>query len=378
MSKSVIEKTPKAKTAKPLKAPKLKPWKALTAEVVRARLASSVHFSSKPVNTNAHASGVRLGKDKAIDLPLIGLVSSSMQRHVVDYQDGAVSGAILSQCAAVVEGTLEQSYKDVPIEQVEVVRSQATVLDQHAEVGTHTIDPRLRQVLFPVATAMSDSGYVALTPLHSSVFSANLRGRLEGEFNRRADAGDPMRRTLTQILVGGSKAQNVGRIALVGSMQRAIVFGAPQEKPALRVAYALFHKGVRVSSLVDRKSLARLAAWRESNRNADGALDSNADLREQERQIVMSIGRQAVAALDEQREALAPYVDELGGWASEELDEFTQSLLDESLRTRSWSQEFAQRLLRVVEGYKPSKDARPLAGYGDVHDYLDMLAEAVK
>lgn len=366
------------KRQKTPKAPKLKPWKTLSADVVRDRLASSVHYSSKPVNTNAHASGVRLGSDKTIDLPLVGLVSSSMKRYVVDYQDGAVAGAILSQCAAVMEGTLEQSYKDVPMEQVDVVLSQAAVLDQHAEVGTHTIDPRLRQVLFPVTPDMSGSGYVALTPLHSSVFSANLRARLEGEVQRRSDAVDPMRRTLTQILVGGSKAQNVGRIALVGSMQRAMVFGAPHEKPALRAAYALFHKGVRISSLVNRKTLAKLASWRESNRNADGALDSNADLRKQERQLVMSIGREAVAALDEQREALAPYVAELGGWASKELDEFSQSILDESMRTRTWPQEFAQHLLRVVESYKPSKDARPLAGYGDIHDYLDMLTEAVK
>ena len=365
-------KTPEVKA---VKAPKLKLWKALTTDVVRARLATSVHFSSKPVNTNAHASGVRLGSDEAIGLPLIGLVSTSTNRRVVDYQDGAVAGALLSQCASVVEGTVADNYKDVPAEQLVLVRDQTTILDQRAEVGTHTIDPRLRQVLFPTDTK---TGYVSLTPLHSSVFSAHLRARLQAEIQRRADAGDPMRRTITQILVGGSKAQNVGRIALVGSMQRALVFGAPQESPELRAAYALFHKGVRISSLVNRKTLAELAAWRESKRNDDGILESTADLREQERQIIMRIGREAIVSLDKQREIVAPYVDELGGWASDELGEFERSLLDESVRSRTWAYEFAQCLLRVVEGYQTSKDARPLAGYGDVLDYLDMLKEAVK
>lgn len=365
-------KTPKVKA---IKAPKLKLWKALTADVVRARLATSVHFSSKPVNTNAHASGVRLGSEEAIGLPLIGLVSTATNRRVVDYQDGAVAGALLSQCASVVEGTVADNYKDVPAEQLVLVRDQATILDQRAELGTHTIDPRLRQVLFPMG---AQSGYVSLTPLHSSVFSAHLRARLQAEIQRRADAGDPMRRTSTQILVGGSKAQNVGRIALVGSMQRALVFGAPQERPELRAAYALFHKGVRINSLVNRKTLAELAVWRESNRTGDGVLQSTSDLREQERQIIMRIGREAIVSLDKQREIVAPYVDELGGWASDELDEFERSLLDESVRSRTWAFEFAQRLLRVVEGYQTSKDARPLAGYGDVLDYLDMLKEAVK
>ena len=73
--------TPKVKNAKQRKISDLKTWNALTTDVIRARLVTSVHFSSKPVNTNAHASGVRLGSEEAIDLPLIGLVSTATSRY---------------------------------------------------------------------------------------------------------------------------------------------------------------------------------------------------------------------------------------------------------------------------------------------------------
>lgn len=349
------------KPAKPKKA-----WKTLTANQIRSRLATSVHFSSKPVNTNAHSSGVRLGVDETITLPLIGLVSSSMNRRVVDYQDGAVAGALLSQCASVIEGTVNDSYKDTSAEQVALVQDHAAVLDQHAEVGTHTIDPRLRQVLFP---APSETGYVALTPLHSSVFSIHLKTRL---------ATETQKRTSIQLMIGGSKAQNVGRVPLVGAMQRVLVFDAPQEDSALRAAYALFYKGISIHSLVDRNTLRDLVNHRESHRLSNGRLKSTVELRQEERDIVMRIGREAMSALHAQRAIVEPYVDQLGGWASAHLDEFARALLDEGVRSRTWRYELAQRLLRVVENHKTTKNAKPLAGYGDLLDYLDMLTESLQ
>ena len=364
------------KPAKAAKTPKQKDWKTLTPQVVRERLATGVHFSSKPVNTNARAAGVRISADAQLDQPLIGLVTTTLNRRVVDYQDGAVAGAMLSQCASVVEGSVNTDYKDVPPEQVALVRELAPVLDQHAEVGTGVIDARLRQVLFP--SPGSPSGYVALTPLHSSVFSAHLRKTLQVEIDRRAEARDPSRRIQTLVMVGGSKAQNVGRIGLVGAMQRPLVFSAPREDQGLRAAYALFHKSTPVRGLVQRKTLAELAAWREDNRDTSGRIESTAALRQEERALLTRIGSEALAFLDEKREILAPYVEELGGWASEDLEDFDRALLDREMRSRSWPREFARRLLRIVESYKTARDARPMAGFGDVDDYLDMMAEALK
>lgn len=362
-----------AKAPKPPKPPKLKPWKPLTQQDVQARLATGVHFSSKPVNTNARASGVRLAKDARLAQPLIGLVTTALDRRVVDYQDGAVAGAMLSQCASIIEGTDDSDYKDVPLAQSVLIRQHATVLDEHAEVGTGSIDARLRQVLFPV-----DGGYVALTPLHSSVFSAHLRKSLQAEINTRIEAGDPSRRAQTLVMVGGSKAQNVGRIGLVGAMQRPLVFGAPRENPGLRAAYALFYKSVSVRSLVQRNTLADLAAWRESNRTEDGRIGSSASLRQDERSLIERIATEAMTALDEHRAVVEPYVEQLGGWVNPELDEFARGLLDQGARSRDWTREFARRLLRTVESYKTSKDARPMAGFGDIDDYLNMMVEALK
>jgi hypothetical protein len=361
------------KPAKAPKPPKLKPWKPLTQQDVQARLATGVHFSSKPVNTNARASGVRLAKDARLAQPLIGLVTTALDRRVVDYQDGAVAGAMLSQCASIIEGTDDSDYKDVPLAQSVLIRQHATVLDEHAEVGTGSIDARLRQVLFPV-----DGGYVALTPLHSSVFSAHLRKSLQAEINTRIEAGDPSRRAQTLVMVGGSKAQNVGRIGLVGAMQRPLVFGAPRENPGLRAAYALFYKSVSVRSLVQRNTLADLAAWRESNRTEDGRIGSSASLRQDERSLIERIATEAMTALDEHRAVSEPYVEQLGGWVNPELDEFARGLLDQGARSRDWTREFARRLLRTVESYKTSKDARPMAGFGDIDDYLNMMVEALK
>lgn len=368
-----LKQAAKVKPSKAPKPPKQKPWKALTPKDVASRLATGVHFSSKPVNTNARAAGVRLAKDAYLARPLIGLVTTALDRRVVDYQDGAVAGSMLSQCASVVEGTLDLNYKDVPPEQSVLIQQNATVLDEHAEVGTGSIDARLRQVLFPV-----NGGYVALTPLHSSVFSAHLRKSLQAEIEVRTEAKDPARRMQTVIMVGGSKAQNVGRIGLVGAMQRPLVFGAPRENPNLRAAYALFYKGVPVRSLIHRKTLADLAAWREANRLADGRIESSASLRQEECELVKRIATMAMQALEERRSALASYVEQLGGWVNPDLDEFTRSLLDKEDRSSDWPHKFARRLLRIVEGHKTSKNARPMAGFGDIDDYLDMMAEALK
>lgn len=378
MSKPLAKsKTPVApKPAKAPKPPKQKDWKPLTPQAVRERLATGVHFSSKPVNTNARAAGIRISADARLDLPLIGLVTTALNRRVVDYQDGAVAGAVLSQCASVVEGTVAIDYKDVPPEQLAIVREHAPILDQHAEVGTGVIDARLRQVLLPSQGSLS--GYVALTPLHSSVFSAHLRRALQAEIERRAVAGDPSRRMQTLVMVGGSKAQNVGRIGLVGAMQRPLVFGAPREDQGLRAAYALFYKSTPVRGLVQRKTLAELAAWREGNRDESGRIASTAALRQEERALLSRIAKEAMTALEEKRELLAPYVDQLGGWASEALEDFDRALLDKGMRSRSWARQFASRLLRTVESYKTARDARPMAGFGDVDDYVDMMAEALK
>jgi hypothetical protein len=364
------------KPAKVPKTPKQKDWKALSPQAVRERLATGVHFSSKPVNTNARAAGIRISADARLNQPLIGLVTTALNRRVVDYQNGAVAGSMLSQCASVVEGTVDADYKDVPPEQLDLVHEHTPVLDQHAEVGTGTIDARLRQVLFPYKDSLS--GYVALTPLHSSVFSAHLRKTLQAEIDRRAEAGDPARRMQTLVMVGGSKAQNVGRIGLVGAMQRPLVFGAPRESPDLRAAYALFHNSTPVRGLVRRQTLAELAVWREENRGASGRIDSTAALRQEERDLLTRIAHEAQDSLEEKRELLAPYVEELGGWASEGLDDFERGLLDKSARSHSWSRELACRLLRIVEGYKLAKDSRPMAGFGAVDDYLDMMAAALK
>jgi len=365
-----------AKTPKPSKPPKQKDWKPLTPQSVIERLATGVHFSSKPVNTNARAAGVRISADARLDHPLIGLVTTALNRRVVDYQDGAVAGSMLSQCASVVEGSVDTDYKDVPPEQVALVREHAPVLDQHAEVGTGVIDARLRQVLFP--SQSSFSGYVALTPLHSSVFSAHLRKTLQGEIDRRAEAGDPSRRMQTLVMVGGSKAQNVGRIGLVGAMQRPLLFGAPREDQGLRTAYALFYKSTPVRGLVHRNTLAELAAWREENRGASGRIESTAALRQEEHALLTRIASEAMTSLEEKRALLAPYLDQLGGWASEDLEDFDRALLDKEMRSRSWARQFASRLLRIVESYKTARDARPMAGFGDVDDYLEMMAEALK
>jgi hypothetical protein len=365
--------------AKPTKAPKPEKqndWKPLTPRAVRERLAASVHFSSKSVNTNARAAGVRISADARLDQPLIGLVTTALNRRVVDYLEGGGPGSMLSRCASVIEGTVDTDYKAVPPEQVALVREHAPVLDQHAEVGTGVIDARLRQVLFPSRSSLS--GYLALTPLHSSVFSAHLRKTLQAEIDHRAEAEDASHRTRTKIKVGGANPQNAGRRSLITAMQRPLVFGAPREDQGLRTAYALFYKSTPVRGLVQRKTLAELAAWREGNRGASGRIESTATLRQEEHDLLTRIAHEAMTSLEEKRELLAPYVDQLGGWASEDLEDFDRALLDKEMRSRSWVRQFASRLLRIVESYKTARDARPMAGFGDVDDYLNMMAEALK
>ncbi|MEJ7137843.1 hypothetical protein [Amphibiibacter pelophylacis] len=372
--------TPPALTQKPARKkakPKaMKPWKAMTSAQVRARLATGVHFSSKPVNTNASAAGIRLAADAQLKRPLIGLVTTQLNRRVVDYVDGATEGAYLSQCASVLEGTAQTDYKDMPAGQSELIESLAHLLDEAAEVGTGSIDPRLRQVLFP--DSRQPKGYVVLTPLHSSVLSAELTRRQSDEAQMRERNGDPKRRTQAQINVGGAKPWNAGRTSLITAMQRSLIFEAPGNASERRAAYWYFNKGVPLNSLLQRSTVAELSRWRKAHRTEQGDIASTSATREEERALLIRIGQEAMVLLDAKRALMAPYVEELGGWANPTLSEFRRSLLDKDARHRGWPRELTQHLLSLIEGYKPSKTARPEAGYGDIDDYQKMIEEGLK
>lgn len=374
-------KVPKAKPVKPLKLIEKKKWGNLTPVACLKSVKTASHLSSKSVNSNASAVGVRLDPADRLPLPFVAVSTLDAAKVPVDYVMGATEAGPLKQITSVLDGTYGEFFTEVSPEQVSMIEGMRGTMLSAASVGTNFIDPRLRQLVWP--TGDEASPWVALTPLQSSGLSERIRERLvmESEAHINPSTGRTLiYRPKAVFGIGGSNPQNVGRY--VRSMQRPLVFNGPKENKDIRQAYALHFKGhLRgLAFAVPKKETLAFALWRRALQEANGgSMPSNAAIRQQERDHIQAIASASMSAAAAARRILEQHQEkeEWDGLTVATMDSFLRSLIDPELRDRNFKRTFAQKLIRSIErfNYKRGSNEYVVGGDGELAALISCAEE---
>jgi hypothetical protein len=334
-------------------------WKTFPPERYFEEIARLVHYTVKGVNTNAAATGVRLGNTSGRKLPYVAMVTTinEASRFALDYTSNRGDTAtVVKQVANVVGWSGDARHVDAPGNEVRFIeealgRAMAT---DHVELEPDKpISPRARQVIMPDGRG----GYVTLIPLPAPVFAGHLQGRWKAVQERLAappseKGGNPRRPYLLQAFqrYGGANAQNAG--GTIRQMQSPFVFFGPTENPAMRRLYAIHYRGV--SLRLPATLMQAYRQWRSKITSADGGVPTDLRLRQKEFEFVAEIartllsrGRYAATQLHEQRDKLPG-----GSLVAPEVDPVAAGLVDPSRRGADWPYQFAQTIAGHIAAYR--------------------------
>ena len=225
-------------------------WSPLGSDQYRSTAATLVHFSTKTVNSNARAGGVRLTPLDTLNMPYVAARTAlaAGRSLALDYTaNSGKTATVVKQMRAVAKGDIEGA----PAAEVALIQELLEVCGRTGvSVGLEPVDPRLRQVLIPKPDA--PGGYVSLTPLTAGGICEQLIGRgglVEAHETARKAEVTNTRVSLKRVNlgVGGANPQNVG--ALVRSMQRPLLAPAPRARGGVRGAFSIYHRGIRLPPL---------------------------------------------------------------------------------------------------------------------------------
>jgi hypothetical protein len=366
----------KAKAAKPIEK---KVWAELTLAACLKSIKTASHLSSRSVNSNAAAVGVRLDPSQRLPLPFVAVSTLDCAEIPVDYVLGATDAGPLKQIASVLNGSWDQLFIDVSPEQLSMIEGLRGLMSEPASVGTGFIDPRLRQIIWP--TGDEASPWVALTPLQSSGLSDVIRTRLIAESAASTDpktGKSTISRANAILGIGGSNPQNVGRY--VRSMQRPLVFSGPTESKEIRTAYRLHFKGHLggLAFAAPKKETTAFALWRRALQQSNGgSMPTGMDIRQAEREHIQSIAVASLNAAAEARMILDSNREHLNGLTSPSMDPFLRALIDPEQRDRSFKKVFARKLISSIERfkYRIGKDDYVVCGDGELAALISYAEE---
>lgn len=360
---------------------KLKIWKPLAQGAYAQQTHELVTHSIKGVNTNATSCGVRVIPQPRADFPYACVRFSNMQVEL-DYIKNSTSPFSASVAAEQIAAALkpEQSgFVDVSDEEVALIRRSIAPLLEKAETNTpEFVSPRAKQILF----SDGKGGDISLTPLHSGGFSARLHTMADASLAARAQkaiaAGKPAIRIPFEsvtIKVGGDKLQNAGRARLVGAMQRAYLFRVPALDPALRRAFAIYHKGVSLCPIM--AEIKRYGLWLLEKRDKNGVLNRSLHGMDEERKIVQQMTEGILNRARKEAALVAPLIKsgELPGLVSPNLPLPVRGAIDVAQRTDAWRDAFAGAVASQIIG-ATTTDRQSLAGLSG--DNLSSLSAYIK
>ena len=98
-----IEESDEAPSASTTKKQTASPWKHQSEETYRKTAEKLVHFSSKTVNSNASAAGIRLSASDGLDLPYVSartLIHAGVELELDYAEGGAAQAGIIKQIMA--------------------------------------------------------------------------------------------------------------------------------------------------------------------------------------------------------------------------------------------------------------------------------------
>lgn len=348
------------RTVKKSKAPALKPWKPLSLEFYRTQCDQLVTHSFKGVNTNASGGGVRVIPALDANMPYAS-VRFGRESVPLDYTKNATqpfAASVATEQLDAVRLNDFHRFSEVPSEEsgeLHSIREQIVpLLDSPLVAAGMSVSPRLRQILVDDG----QGGDVCLTPLPSGGFSDRLSHLFEAANKSlfvNQDNGSAHQTFFDEVVmkIGGDKAQNAGRIHLIGAMQRGYRFSIPNgTDPDLRRAFALYYRGVSLRpprDLLENYGLFLRGLQAQDKkrglsllRRTDPRLDRESDHMAGIVQVILDRGNEAHALI-------APYVDTvLDGFASPDLPLIQQGLLDPSRRDEPWKEAMAKGLARQI------------------------------
>ncbi|MBC7603709.1 MAG: hypothetical protein H7255_13750 [Ramlibacter sp.] len=367
---SASAKVPRSSKAK-AKAPKpitMIPWRDMSTADCKDSVRHACHLSSRSVNSNAAGVGVRLAREDRLDIPFVGVGTLDTAFIPLDYVQGATSAPALRQITTALKGDHALYFTGVSPEQVLLAQSTRASIEAGGSTGTELVDPRLRQVIWPTGDDLAP--WIALTPLQSSGLSALIRARERAESAASVDKDgkSTIYRANAVLGIGGANVQNVGVSSQIRSMNRPLVFLAPQESKSIRAAYALHFKGHfhGLAFAVPRPQTRAFALWRRDCINANGGtMPSNVDLRRQEADLIRAIAVEALRAATKACAVLEAHRDCFDELTSATMNPFLRALIDPSLRLRGFRREFAQKLISGIERFKYRVEGKDFVVCGD-------------
>lgn len=320
-----------------------KKWQDFPLELYQQEAAKLVHFSGKTINSNVPACGVRLARDNAFDLPLVGvrtLLADGVMVPLDNIKDASKVRCV-NQMRLIADGQAPDTVAVEDRQAIQRVLSQATT--SAYEEGTDWVSPRLRQILLP-----KDSGdYVAVTPLGSSGFSAVLNQKLAAQ----PESGKRFKHAWLGI--GGSNTQNVS--ALAHEMRNPLLFRAPVDDPKARRVLSIYFKGISLG--LPYRALEAYRQWYEPLiRQHNGDMPSTMDIRQREAALIGDIarviqqrGQQARELLETHRHLLpTANADSLLSLDINDEHDVVRGLIEPEARDAGWSNRCGKKLARDI------------------------------
>lgn len=328
-------------------------------DAYRTQCDQLVTHSVKGVNTNADSGGIRVVPSIDPNMPYSS-VRFGKAPVALDYTKNATqpfsSSVATEQLDAVATGDFHRfaALDAKQQEECESIRNDMVPLltEPYLSIGSR-VSPRLRQILL-------DDGFgrdVSLTPLPSGGFSARLYQLINDNLETLAtdmENGASAKAFFDEVLVkvGGDKAQNAGRIHLIGAMQQAYCFAVPLERAAeLRTAIALHHRGI---STRPPKTLLEaygqfLAALRNQDKKHNQSLQRTDRRLNKEYQHIQKMVSMILARGNKAREKIAPHIGAaLNDYASTDLPLVQQGLLNPARRDDAWKAAFSADLAQQI------------------------------
>ncbi|MBT2770717.1 hypothetical protein J7J47_00530 [Halomonas sp. ISL-60] len=347
-------------------------WKPFTEDQYRDAIFRLVHFSTKTINSNAKAVGIRLSKANARSQPYVCASSVLASGHSLPLDYLTNSGP-----AATITKQVEQILaNDLPAaidpEEVTAVKQMHQEASQVAfETGMGKVSPRVRQLFLPC----DDGDYVTITPITSSGLTAIVREQTRANLERwrehkerQEQQPNPtgIRRLRTAYLgFGGDNAQNIGRLPNRGFVQYPLFFSAPRIGKGVREQYLAAHRGVwpLLNPIIMREMRDTLMPIK---LREGGELPSNLKTRELidqfVKRLINSLLQRAELASQEALEILSPEAGSETGQPSDidwsHLPIIQQGLLSPDARNRHWRQELTNQLTQAIDDYTYSDEIK--------------------
>ena len=318
-----------------------------------------VHFSAKPINTNAEAVGIRLTRDAALNLPYLSLrtLLDDGVDLLMDYPKDGTKVGIVGQINAI--ATKNSRAQNASEKENEVVNAGLNAArNKKFSIGTEFVDHRLRQILVPKEDEAD--GYVAITPLAANglcfLLSDSKQGLIAQHNDTIKDSQVSTIRKLQQafLKVGGTKTQNVGSLGT--SVQRPLMVDAPRSSGTVREAFARYYKGIALNVHEPgpfQETVANYVHFREDILPNPDA--TNMRNREQEERLIAEIARAVLEIGEGSHEILTQYADVLPQNApipntepveyalvAPNVTPVIRGLLDARLRNKDWPRAIAK------------------------------------